>query len=441
MNKFILKTHGCKSNQLESNVIREKLIDAGYEETSSFSDASFFILNSCSVTENADIDALRLIRNAKNKNSNLVTVLTGCSAQLNSDKISSLDFVDIVLGNDDKFDIVDRLNDQKSIVTDIFSVKEFNYQPIFSYKNTRGYLKIQDGCNNYCSYCTIINARGASRSNSIENILEQIQVFVDSGIKEVVLTGIHIGQWGLDFSEKKSLLNLLESIENTGVVRYRLGSLNVTELTDELLHFLAQSDKFCPHFHLSLQSLNDKVLYAMNRHYTSQACMELMEKISQVFEDKMPFIGSDIIVGFPGETQADFEFTLENVRKSTLSNIHVFPYSLRKNTKAALMPNHLDEKTKQERSAILHKVAKEKYAHFISQNINKKAEVLIEKRLDKHTGLLKGVTRNYLTVLLNSNNIDLQNTIQKVYLSGYNDNFGKLEGELLCDDKSFGCSK
>lgn len=441
MKKFILKTHGCKSNQLESYVIKEKLINAGYIETSSFFDADIFVLNSCSVTENADVDALRVLRNAKNKKNDLITVLTGCSAQLNAEDLKSCDFVDLVLGNDDKFHIVERLHDRTSVVTDIFSVNEFNYQPIYSYNNTRGYLKIQDGCNNYCSYCTIINARGNSRSNSVENIVEQINIFARSGIKEVVLTGIHIGQWGLDFSEKKSLLNLLEAIEKTDIVRYRLGSLNILELTDELLNFLAQSDKFCQHFHLSLQSLNDKVLKSMNRHYTADSCLVLMEKIATLFNGKNPFIGSDVIVGFPGETNDDFTCTLENIRKSKLSNIHVFPYSVRSNTKAASMPNQVDDNIKQERSVLLHSIAKDKYDAFIAQNIGVNAEVLIEKRPDKHTGLLKGVTRNYLTVLLNSDDTTLYNSIRQVKISGFNETYGKLEGVLLGEDENINCSK
>lgn len=429
MRKFIIKTHGCKSNQLESTVIKEKLIDAGFLECKTPEEADIFILNSCSVTENADNEALRTVRNAKNKNEKLITVLTGCSAQLHAHELLELPYIDMVLGNDDKFNIVPLLNAKQSQITDIFEIGEFNNQIIHDYSNTRGYLKIQDGCNNYCSYCTIPLARGKSRSNDVENIIDQIKIYTDIGIKEVVLTGIHIGQWGTDFKDKKSLLNLLEQIENTDIKRYRLGSLNTLEINDVLLEFLGQSEKFCPHFHLSLQSLTDKTLTAMNRHYTAQSCLDLMEKIDETFT--LPFLGSDIIVGFPGESDTDFETTVQNVIKSKLSNIHVFPYSVRSNTKAAAMSGHIEESKKHERADILHKIAKQKFETFIQKNINRTQQVLIEKRPDKKTGLLKGVTKNYLNVLIDAKDKILHNTVQNVKITAVDKDSSALCAELL----------
>ena len=412
MKKYILKTQGCKSNQLESEIIKEKLDDAGYEQCKEIKDAEIFILNSCSVTQNADIEALRFLRNAKNKNPSIITVITGCSAQLHNRELQNLDYIDFILGNDDKFRIADILNRGKSSVSDIFKVNNFNNQFIKFYNNTRGYLKIQDGCNNYCSYCTIPLARGRSRSNSIKNIVEQIKIFTDIGIKEVVLTGIHIGQWGADFTEQNKLINLLEAIETTDIIRYRLGSLNTLEINDETLDFLSQSEKFCPHFHLSLQSLTDKTLKAMNRHYTAQSCIELIDKINTIF--KLPFIGSDIIAGFPGETDEDFDITLQNAENSGLSNIHVFPYSIRANTKAAQMDMQISEPVKHKRAEALKKVAENKFKTFEEKNINTIAQVLIEKRPDKKSGLLKGVTKNYLNVYIDSKDKTLHNTVQNV---------------------------
>lgn len=412
MKKYILKTQGCKSNQLESVVIKEKLDDAGYEQCKDIDDADIFILNSCSVTQNADIEALRFLRNAKSKKPSIITVITGCSAQLHDKELQNLDYIDYILGNDDKFHIVDILNSGKNSVSDIFDVKKFNNQFIKFYNNTRGYLKIQDGCNNYCSYCTIPFARGRSRSNSIKNIIEQIRIFTDIGIKEVVLTGIHIGQWGVDFTEQNKLINLLEAIENTDIIRYRLGSLNTLEINDDMLDFLSKSEKFCPHFHLSLQSLTDKTLKSMNRHYTAQSCIELIDKINTMF--KLPFIGSDIIAGFPGETDEDFDITLQNAKKSGLSNIHVFPYSMRENTKAAIMEMQIPEPVKHKRAESLKNVAESKFRTFTEKNLNTTAQVLIEKRPDKKTGLLKGVTKNYLNVYINSKDKTLHNTVQNV---------------------------
>lgn len=429
MKKFILKTHGCKSNQLESAVIKEKLLKNGFEIATKVEDSDYFILNSCSVTENADNEALRTVRHAKNKNEKIITVLTGCCAQLNAEKLLNLPFVDIVLGNNDKFEIVKAISEFKSSVNDIFEVSHFNNQPVHNYSNTRGYLKIQDGCNNYCSYCTIPLARGKSRSNTIDNIIKQIQDYTDSGIKEVVLTGIHIGQWGEDLNSKQRLKDLLSAIENTDIIRYRLGSLNTLEIDDELLDFLSSSKKFCPHFHLSLQSLNDNILKLMNRHYNAKSCLDLMEKIEKKFE--LPFIGSDIIVGFPGETEDDFNQTLHNIKASKLSNIHVFPYSIRKNTKAAEMPYQISEKEKHRRAAILHEEALKKINNFKEKNIGSLAEVLIEKKPDKKTNLLKGVTKNYLNVLINSHDKNLLNSIATVKLLNIEKDTGRLIGELV----------
>ena len=412
MKRYILKTQGCKSNQLESVIIKEKLNDAGYEESKDIINADYFILNSCSVTSNADIEALRFLRNAKNKKPDIVTVITGCSAQLHADELKKHPYIDIILGNDDKFSIIDAINSKKNSVKDIFEINYFNNQFVHFYNNTRGYLKIQDGCNNHCSYCTIPLARGKSRSNSIDNIIKQIRLYTDIGIKEVILTGIHIGQWGQDFTEKKNFLYMLDAIENTDIVRYRLGSLYTNEIDDSLLNFLSKSEKFCPHFHLSLQSLTNKTLHAMNRQYNAENCLYLIKKIDSLFD--MPFIGSDIIVGFPGESDEDFNITMNNVIKSKLSNIHVFPYSVRENTKAANMPEQIPEKIKNLRADKLKLIAKTKYSSFKKRNLNTTAQVLIEKRPDKDTGLLKGVTKNYLNVYIGSKDKSLCNTIQKV---------------------------
>lgn len=412
MQKFYIKTHGCKSNQLESAVMEEKLIEAGYIKSTCADLADIYILNSCSVTENADIEALRTIRNIKSKNPKILTVLTGCSAQLNAKNLNNIEYIDIMLGNNDKFEIIDAIKNKASKVEEIFNIKSFNNQLIHNYTNTRGYLKIQDGCNNYCSYCTIPFARGNSRSNSTKNILEQIKIYTDIGIKEIVLTGIHIGQWGADLLPQKELFHLLEEIEKTEINRYRLGSLNTLEINDNLIDFLSQSEKFCPHFHLSLQSLNDKTLTDMNRKYTAKSCLELMEKLDSTFD--LPFLGSDIIVGFPDESEQDFNKTIENVKNSKLSNIHVFPYSVRSNTKAATMENQIPTTIKKERAKILQNIAREKYDKFIEKNIGTIHTVLVEKRPDKKSGLLKGVTDNYLNAFIDSKDNALHNTIQKV---------------------------
>ena len=268
-------------------------------------------------------------------------------------------------------------------------------------------MKIQDGCDNRCSYCIIPFARGKNRSADVPFILEQIKLYEDAGFKEIVLTGIHIGQWGKDFSEQKALLNLLEQIETkSGIKRYRMGSLNPLEISDEMLSFLSGSQKFCPHFHLSLQSMCDKTLHAMNRFYTAGMSLDLIEKISETFEN--PFMGSDIIAGFPGESQEDFETTLSNLKRSRLSQIHTFPYSIRKGTVAESMDNHLPDKIKAERASLIKELSAQKHTEFIAGSVGTVQEVIIEKNPDRKTGYLKGLTRNYINVLIKPFN-DLHN--------------------------------
>ena len=415
---------GCKSNQFEGAVIEENLSKNGYINVSKIEDADFYILNSCSVTHKSDNEALYFLRSAKNKNPNIKTILTGCLAQIEKEKLLKNDFIDCVIGNDEKLRILDFINEQFA-VSDIMSLGMFNKITLEDTSKTRASLKIQDGCDNRCSYCIIPFARGKSRSADIEFIVEQINNFVAHGFKEVVFTGIHIGQWGKDIG--LSMLDLLKAVETrTEIARYRLGSLNPLEITEDLLDFLAKSGKFCPHFHLSLQSACNKTLESMNRFYKVEDYLSQIEKINSMFD--LPFLGSDIITGFAGETDEDFEITRRNLEKSGLSQIHTFPYSIREGTVGAEMPNQNSTEVKEKRADIVKSISAKKYQQFIEKNIGTVKEVLIEKRPDKNSGKLKGVTRNYLTVLLNSDDLSLCNTIQKVRITDYNNS--KIYGEI-----------
>lgn len=413
---FILKSMGCKSNQFEGSLIIEHLIKDGFVQVKKLTEAEYFILNSCSVTHKSDTEALYLLRNAKHTNPNIKTVITGCTAQLEKDNLLKLDYVDYVFGNDDKFNISKfLLNDIKTEVTDIMTLGLFNYQSLDDVSKTRFSLKIQDGCDNRCAYCVIPFARGKSRSADTEFIIEQINKASDKGFKEVVFTGIHIGQWGLE--KHQSLIDLLSEVESkTKIERYRLGSLNPLEITNDLLDLLQQSDKFCPHFHLSLQSACNKTLKSMNRFYKVEDYLEQIEDIISRFDK--PFLGSDIIAGFVGETDEDFAITVENLKKSKLSKIHTFPYSIRKGTQAEKMEGHLPDSLKHERAEIIKKISAEKYELFLNQNLNTVHEVLIEKHPDKHSGMLKGMTKNYLNVLIDGieNQDDYFNTLHNVKL-------------------------
>lgn len=418
---------GCKANQFESAIIEEDLIKNGLEKVKDVKDADFYILNSCSVTHKSDNEAMYLLRAAKHKNPNVVTIATGCMAQIEKEELLKNDFIDYVVGNDEKLHLYEIINsDTKFLAKDILKLAEFSKVELLDTTKTRASLKIQDGCDNRCTYCIIWKARGKSRSADSDFIVEQINNFSKHGFKEVMLTGIHIGQWGKEFG--LTLLDLLKEIEKkTTIERYRLGSLNPTEITDELLDFLSKSDKFCPHFHLSLQSANDKTLRSMNRFYKTEDYLAQIDKINDIFE--LPFLGSDIIAGFAGETDEDFEISRENLSKSGLTQIHTFPYSIRKGTIGASMPNQNSDEVKNRRATIIKEISKQKFKEFVNKNLGRVCEVLIEKHPDKHSGNLKGMTRNYLTVQIVSNRNDLFNTLQQVRLTEYKD--GIIFGELI----------
>ena len=420
---------GCKSNQFEGAVIEENLIKSGFEKVKKLENADIYILNSCSVTHKSDSEAFYLLRNAKHKNPNIITILTGCLAQIEKEKLFKNDFIDFVVGNDEKLELENFLNSQEKLqAADIMQLEKFHEVRLEDMTKTRASLKIQDGCDNRCSYCIIPFARGNSRSADINFVIDGINNFVRHGFKEVVFTGIHIGLWGKE--RGLTLLDLLKEVETrTELIRYRLGSLNPLEITGELLEFLAQSDKFCPHFHLSLQSACNKTLESMNRFYKVEDYLKQIEKINGMFD--LPFLGSDIITGFAGETDEDFEITRENLEKSGLSQIHTFPYSIRKGTKGAAMPHQVDEKVREERAAVVKAISARKYNEFIQKNLGTVREVLIEKHPDKSDGMLKGVTRNYITVHINSRDLQLLNTLCEVQLTGYKD--GKVYGKLISE--------
>lgn len=418
---------GCKSNQFETAIIKDNLIKNGFEEVKDLQNADYFILNSCSVTHKSDNEAFYYLRSAKNKNPNIVTVLTGCIAQIEKEKLLENDFIDFVIGNDDKLHLYKYLNTgERFCVSDVMQQNKFSQVALSDTSKTRASLKIQDGCDNRCSYCIIWKARGKSRSATSDFIINQIKQFELSGFKEVVLTGIHIGQWGKEFG--LSLIDLLKDIEQkTSISRYRIGSLNPTEINDELLEFLQKSDKFCPHFHLSLQSANDKTLNSMNRFYKTDFYLKQIEQINSMFD--LPFIGSDIIAGFAGESDEDFEVSRNNLELSGLTQIHTFPYSVRKGTIGESMPEQVPDTVKEKRADIIKAISKRKYNDFVNKNIGRIHQVLIEKRPDKHSGNLKGVTKNYLTVQIVSDRQDLFNTLQEVKLTEYKN--GIIYGEIV----------
>jgi len=407
---------GCKSNQYEGTLISQSLIDNDFVVTEEISEADYFILNSCTVTQKTDNKAFYILRNAKHLNPNIKTVLTGCIAQVEKESLLEKDYIDFVIGNDEKLNIAKfLLSNTNFAVGNIMLQDKFNDTLLFDTSKTRACVKVQDGCDNRCSYCIIPFARGKSRSASKDFILNQINTLSSHNFKEIVLTGIHIGQWGKDIGETFfDLLKFLE--ENSPIERIRMGSINPLEINDDILDFLASSKKFCPHFHLSLQSACNDTLKRMNRFYTVEHYLEQIEQINSKF--KLPFLGSDIIAGFVGESDDDFTTTVENLRKSGLTQIHTFPYSIRKGTIAEKMENHISEEIKEYRANIIKQISNIKFKKFLNKNINTVHSVLIEKHLDKNTGFLKGVSENYLKIVIKDNSdTALLNTIQNVKIT------------------------
>ena len=428
MSKFFLKSMGCKSNQYEGSIIEESLLNAGFVRAESIDEADYFILNSCTVTHKADNETFYILRNAKHLNNNIKTVLTGCVAQVEKEELLEKDYIDFVIGNDEKLKLADYLlSDTKFAVQNIMEQSKFNDTLLLDTTKTRACVKIQDGCDNRCSYCIIPFARGKSRSASEDFILKQIDTLAEHDFKEIILTGIHIGQWGKDIG--KTFLDLLVLLEEKSPInRIRMGSLNPLEITDDILDFLSHSKKFCPHFHLSLQSANNNTLRRMNRFYTVEKYLEQIEDINKNFN--LPFLGSDIIAGFVGETDDDFSNTVENLKKSGLTQIHTFPYSIRKGTIAEKLEGHVSDNVKEYRASVIKQVSKLKFNAFLDKNVGTTHQILVEKHLDKHTGFLKGVTENYLKVIVKDNSDEnLLNSLQKVKILEVKDN--TLLGELV----------
>ena len=428
MSKFFLKSMGCKSNQYEGSIIEESLINAGFEKVNNLDEADYFILNSCTVTHKADNETFYILRNAKHVNNNIKTVLTGCVAQVEKKQLLEKDYIDFVIGNDEKLKLAEYLlSDTKFAVQNIMEQSKFNDTLLLDTPKTRACVKIQDGCDNRCSYCIIPFARGKSRSASEDFIIKQINTLAEHDFKEIVLTGIHIGQWGKDID--KSFLDLLMFLEeNSPIERIRMGSLNPLEITEDVLEFLSTSKKFCPHFHLSLQSANNNTLRRMNRFYTVEKYLEQIENINAKFN--LPFLGSDIIAGFVGETDEEFSNTVENLKKSGLTQIHTFPYSIRKGTIAEKLEGHLPDNIKEYRASVIKQISNIKFKEFMKKNIGTTHQILVEKHLDKHTGFLKGVSENYLKVIVKDNfDETLLNSLQNVKILEVKDNI--LLGELV----------
>ncbi len=419
-------TLGCKVNQYESQEISELLIKNGYEIVDSKQIADVYIVNSCTVTAESNRKTRQAVRHFKTVNPDSIVVLTGCVPQAFPDEATDLcGHADIILGNNNNYAIVENINklleqkERECIVNINQHTSDISYRggiiKEFS-GHTRAFVKIQDGCNRFCTYCAIPYARGRSRSKPINMISEELRNLASSGFKEVVFVGINLSAYGREIG--LSLADAVILAENTdGIERIRLGSLEPDHITDEMLAVFASCKKFCPQFHISLQSGCDSVLKRMNRHYTSEEYLKLVKSIRNTFDESS--ITTDIIVGFPGETQDEFETTKEFVKIASFDKVHVFPYSVREGTKAAKMQEQIANSIKSTRAAELSKVAEETRKLNFAAIKNTTLSVLFETPKGEYQC---GYTKNYtpVKVLCNEN---LCNEIRNVYITETYDDF------------------
>ncbi len=394
----------------------EQFIDNNYKVVDFEEFADVYIINTCTVTNMSDRKSRQIIRRAKQVNPDSILVATGCYAQTAQEELEQIADIDLIVGNTEKKDIVkiveqygDNRDSERVKISDINKQKEFvDFGSVTYTEKTRAVIKVQDGCNNFCSYCIIPYAKGRVRSRKLENVVKEITEIAANGIKEVVITGIHVASYGIDFDNNTRLIDLLEAIQKIdGIERIRLGSLEPNIITEEFVNRLKKVTKMCDHFHLSLQSGCDETLKRMNRKYTAQAFEKEVNLLRKTFPDVA--LTTDVIVGFPGETEEEFNETYKYLSKIRFAKLHVFKYSPRKGTVAAKMKNQIDSAVKEKRSHKLIELSNECEIEFLDRYIGKKVKVLFEKQDGKY---IKGHTTNYLVVKVKEEK--LENQIKEV---------------------------
>ena len=395
--------------------MKQKFIEKEYEIREFEENSDIYIINTCTVTNMADRKSRQILRRAKQINPEAILVIVGCYVQVGREELEKMEEVDLILGNNEKNNIVEYVEnyqENRSVVSDIDEQKEYKEFGNTTYtEKVRAFIKVQDGCNNFCSYCIIPYARGRVRSRKIEDVVSEIKDIAKEGIKEVVITGIHIASYGKDFKENIGLIDLLEEINKIdGIERIRLGSLEPKIITEEFVNRLGKLDKICEQFHISLQSGCDTVLKRMNRKYNT----EEVEKCTELLRKKYPTVifTADVIVGFPGETEEEFNTTYEFLKKIKFYKIHTFKYSRRKGTVAEKMPNQISPEVQEQRSKKVIGLSNEMQKEIDEQYLNKKVEVLFEEKQGEY---YKGHTKNYMMVNAKSEE-DLTNRICEVEL-------------------------
>ena len=410
--KFQIYPLGCKVNTYESNVMRDALLNKGYFEVGLKEKADITIINTCTVTNTADSKSMKVIRQAIRRNENAIIVVCGCLVQNKKEEVSKIDGVDIVIGNINKSKIVDYIEkyiEEKKQEVDVRNIMDTNFEPMMlnNFNKTRAFVKIQDGCNNFCSYCIIPYTRGNVRSKDKQSVLKEIQLLVDEGHKEVVLTGIHTGNYGAEFADYKFADLLKDIVKIDKLERLRISSIEITEINDDVMEVIKENNILVDHMHIPLQSGSDAVLKRMNRKYDKEYFINKIKKLRKIRPNIS--ITTDVIVGFPGETKEEFEETIETIKKIEFTKLHVFPYSKREGTKAAIMDGQVDENIKKKRVKILLQLSKELEYNYMEKFIGKKVifipEIAKEEYIIGHTG-------NFLNVKYHGNKNDLNKDIE-----------------------------
>lgn len=400
MKKTAFYTLGCKVNQYETEAMSELFANAGYEITDFSDKADIYVINTCSVTNMGDRNSRQIIHRAKKSNPNAIIAVTGCYAQTAPDEVLSIDGVNIVIGTKNRKNIVsliEALDADSNVnhVSDIMTTHEFEELHIKKYSNrTRAFIKIQEGCNQFCSYCIIPYARGPVRSRKMQDILDEIHILAANGFKEIILVGIHVASYGTDL-ENSSLEKLITDVDAIdGVERIRLSSIEPMTLNQQFIDNIKHSKKLCHHFHISLQSGCDETLKRMNRKYTTSQFKSIADGLRAAFDDVA--ITTDIMVGFPGETDEEFESTVNFARQIQFSDAHIFQYSQRRGTPAAKRPDQISPSVKERRSKIIIAETQRTRDEFLNRFISKTMRVLFEQ--PAKDGLYEGKTDNYITV-------------------------------------------
>ena len=402
-------TLGCRTNQHDTAEMQTLLEKEGFLMVNQREKADAYIINTCTVTQKSDTSSRQAVKKSLELNPDALVVFTGCYAQLNPQEAAALPGLDLVLGNADKLEIAKLLKAKlrlwkkseitEIVMSDIHKKRIFRTIPVKSFQGiTKAFIKVQTGCNEKCSFCTVVRARGKSVSDNRGNILNNIQEAINSGFKEITLTGINLGTWGMDTGETFSSL-VQDIIKLPGDFRVRLSSINPMEIDNDLIRLIAETEKICSHLHIPLQSGDNKILKQMRRNYTREQYIEVVHRATNAIPNLG--LGADVIVGFPGETDAAFENTRNLIEELPFSYLHVFSYSPRRVTEANEYKDDIPGNIKKERNKILTQLIKEKGLEFRNKSLNTIATVLIENQRDKNSGKLKGHTDNYIPISLN----------------------------------------